>query len=96
MKTYLEEAAERYSINNTTEPVSFDENAYCDFIEGAKWQKEQDKNKYSEEDMTQLLNFVTKEYNISNGIGWFHDNESIEDISSKEVLKEWFEKNKIK
>lgn len=59
------------------------------FIRGAKWQAER---MYSEEDLIELLNFVTKEYNISNGIGWFHTHNSIEDISSKEVLEQFKKK----
>jgi hypothetical protein len=47
---------------------------------------------YSEEELILLLNFVSKEYNISNGIGWFHSHESIEDISSKEVLEQFKKK----
>jgi hypothetical protein len=46
---------------------------------------------HSEEDLIQLLNFVSGEYNISNGIGWFHTHESYEDVTSKEVLDKWFE-----
>ena len=61
-----------------------------------KFQVINDKLFYSEEDIIQLLNFVSKEYNISNGIGWFHTHESIEDISSKEVLDKWFEQFKKK
>jgi hypothetical protein len=49
---------------------------------------------YSEEDLVQLLNFVSREYNISNGIGWFHTHESNEDVTSKEVLDKWFEQFK--
>jgi hypothetical protein len=62
------------------------------FIKGTKWQQEQNKNKYSEEEVIGLLNFVSKEYNISNGIGWFHTHESNEDISSKEVLDKFKKK----
>jgi len=47
---------------------------------------------YSEEEVVGLLNFVSKEYNISNGIGWFHTHESNEDISSKEVLDKFKKK----
>jgi hypothetical protein len=43
-KQTLEEAAERFY---TTEDTQRD----CNFIEGAKWQQEQDKNKYSEEEV---------------------------------------------
>ena len=58
---------------------------------GAKWQKERMYN-----DLVDLLNFVSKEYNIGNGIGWFYSHESIEEISSVEVLKKWFEQFKNK
>jgi hypothetical protein len=51
---------------------------------------------YSDEDLVQLLNFVSGEYNISNGIGWFHTHESNEDVTSKEVLDKWFEQFKKK
>jgi len=88
----LEEAAEKYS--EEAKRTQLEENfAFIDFINGAKWQQERS---YSEEEIIQLLNFVSKEYNISNGIGWFHTHESIEDISSKEVLDKWFEQFKKK
>ena len=54
------------------------------------------KRMYSEEDLVQLLNFVSKEYTISNGIGWFHSHDSIEEVTSKEVLDKWFEQSKDK
>ncbi len=50
---------------------------------------------YSEEDMILLLNFVSKEYNITNDNGWFHRHGSIFDVSSKELLEIWKDKNKI-
>ena len=60
MKTELEQAAEKYS-ENWEEITGLDyENVVpsevnkLDFINGAKWQQEQNKNLYSEED---LLNF---------------------------------------
>lgn len=46
----LEEAAERYD--------TLDLNADLHFIAGAKWQQEQDKNKYSEEDIDCLLDYI--------------------------------------
>jgi hypothetical protein len=63
------------------------------WVKGVKWQQE---TMCGKEDLVQLLDFVSKEYNISNGIGWFHSHDSIEDISSKEVLKKWFEQFKKK
>jgi len=88
----LEEAAEKYAEGKSSSSV-FQEAHKKDFIKGAKWQAER---MYSEEDLVELLNFVSKEYNISNGIGWFHTHESIEDVSSKEVLDKFFEKRKKK
>ena len=88
----LEEAAEKYAEGKSSSSV-FQEAHKKDFIKGAKWQQERS---YSEEDLVELLNFVSKEYNISNGIGWFHTHESIEDVSSKEVLDKFFEKRKKK
>jgi hypothetical protein len=88
----FEEAAERESqLGEYDRSVESTRKNY--FIKGAKWQQER---MYSEEEIIQLLNFVSKEYNISNGIGWFHTHESIEDISSKEVLDKWFEQFKKK
>jgi hypothetical protein len=63
-----------------------------DFIAGANLQAER---MLTDGDLVKLLDFVSKEYNISNGVGWFHSHESIEDVSSKEVLDKWFEKYKI-
>jgi hypothetical protein len=96
----LEEAAKKYSnipVNRVidTEERYFNSNVrdYDSFIDGAKWQAERS---YSEEYLVQLLNFVSGEYNISNGIGWFHTHESNEDVTSKEVLDKWFEQFKKK
>jgi hypothetical protein len=92
----LEEVAKRlyeYQSQNPPYTIITPKAKIEGFIEGAKWQQERS---YSEEEIIQLLNFVSKEYNISNGIGWFHTHESIEDISSKEVLDKWFEQFKKK
>jgi hypothetical protein len=64
-----------------------------DFIAGANLQAER---MLTDGDLVKLLDFVSKEYNISNGVGWFHSHESIEDVSSKEVLDKWFEQFKKK
>ena len=89
-KETLEEAVKSYSENEYSTPKPL---AIClDFAKfGAKWQAER---MYSEEDLVHLLNFVSKEYNISNGIGWFHTHESIEDVPLIEVLDKWFASNK--
>jgi hypothetical protein len=51
----LEEAAENYKINiiksGRSHRVEYTKQIKLDFIQGTKWQQEQDKNKYSEEDM---------------------------------------------
>jgi hypothetical protein len=51
----LEEAAENYKIkiikSGRSHRVEYTQQIKLDFIAGAKWQQEQDKNKYSEEDM---------------------------------------------
>ena len=51
-KETLEEAAE----NNSKKVGSYA--GYQDFIEGAKWQQEQDKNKYSEEEVKNIVEEV--------------------------------------
>jgi hypothetical protein len=52
-KTIIEEAAEKFT------QIWFQNNAFTKdlFIEGAKWQQEQDKNKYSEEDMREAYKY---------------------------------------
>jgi hypothetical protein len=84
-------------IDKVDTPADFDQFTFDEGIRvGVKWQQEQNKKLYSEEDLVHLLDFVSKEYNISNGIGWFHTHESIEDIPSIEVLGKWFEQFKKK
>ncbi len=81
----LEEAAFESSIDYKPFEDNLSPKKYYEygFIKGVEWQAEK---MYSEEDLVQLLNFVSREYNISNGIGWFHTHESNEDVTSKEVL----------
>jgi hypothetical protein len=86
----LKEAAERYE--STFEEFSQGTES-IDFIAGANLQAER---MLTDGDLVKLLDFVSKEYNISNGVGWFHSHESIEDVSSKEVLDKWFEQFKKK
>jgi hypothetical protein len=50
-KETLEEAAENYSKTF----IEDDGTSEVDFIEGAKWQAEQNKNKYSEEEVIDLI-----------------------------------------
>jgi hypothetical protein len=86
----LREAGERYE--STFEEFSQGTES-IDFIAGANLQAER---MLTDGDLVKLLDFVSKEYNISNGVGWFHSHESIEDVSSKEVLDKWFEQFKKK
>jgi hypothetical protein len=69
----LEEAAERIAENFKN--VDFKAGVIYGIIEGAKWQQEQDKNKFSEEDMinrTQVVFELTnKGYSIDEIIEQF-------------------------
>jgi hypothetical protein len=58
-KETLEEAAERLCLN-IDRPI---------FKQGAKWQQQQDKNKYSEEDIYSLLDFIRNNA-IETDEGW--------------------------
>ena len=79
----VEEAAENHwkmqyimALDESTKPYIIQ-----DFIAGAKWQQEQDKNKYSEEDIINALHSVE-----------LKDNKDYSKIY--EGMKEWFEKFK--
>ena len=76
----LEEVAERIypDCNNVIRQMAKET-----FIKGAKWQQEQEKNKYSEEEVIQLVSDWT-DYRMS------------EDIKSKVTFKKWFEQFKNK
>ena len=51
----LEQAAERIAYDSTEENKGFPSMKM--FVEGAKWQKEQDKKMYSEEEVEQIARF---------------------------------------
>ena len=87
-KETLEEAAENYAIDKQNENASKYYMALESFQEGAKWQQEQDKNKYSEEDLISLLEFNYKKE--TNQLGTLR-----KDYSQK-IVKEWFEQFKKK
>jgi hypothetical protein len=57
----------------------------------AGYNKSQETHPFSDEDMIEFADWISKEFNISNGIGWWHSHESIEDISTKELLQLWKE-----
>lgn len=50
----LEEAATRYAFGNEFVVG----NPYTNFVKGAKWQQEQDKNKYSDEEVKEIVNYI--------------------------------------
>jgi hypothetical protein len=105
MKETLEELAEKYSINEFplkdfegTQWNNQRENCKGDFLAGAKagakWQQEQDKNKYSEEDMVQFSEWVTIMYPNQRKLLTTSDKRGF--YSTKELLIKWFEQFKKK
>jgi hypothetical protein len=72
----LEEVAERIAENFKN--VDFKAGVIYGIIEGAKWQQEQDKNKYSEGD--KIMSFLDTEYKLG-----------ISDKKTIERLKWYFE-----
>jgi hypothetical protein len=74
----LEEAAINYIKGDDLS--TFSQRAF--FMAGAKWQQEQDKNKYSDEDMISFAHFYFQE----------EFNSSIQTFKpTDEIFKEWFE-----
>jgi len=63
----LEEVAEKYAKDFGCK-INYD--IYYSFIAGVKWQQEQDKNKYSEEEVLDIL-FTMSVVNPSNITEWF-------------------------
>ena len=102
-KETLEEAARIWN-------ESFDEydefvkkhntNIQNSFIAGAQWQQEQDKNKYSEEEMFEFSQWISHEdwvYLPSKDYWVNEEQEELEQkLSSKEILNLWFEQFKKK
>jgi hypothetical protein len=74
-KETLEEAAENYASKKLQRPITIytplESNVaeYVGFIKGAKWQQEQDKNKYSENDL-EVAFFEGRENKLS-FVDWF-------------------------
>ncbi len=92
-KETLEEVAKShaiYELENNYKPTKESFKLACkrNFIRGAKWQQEQDKNKYSEEDLISLLEFNYKKE--TNQLGTLR-----KDYSQK-IVREWFEQFKKK
>lgn len=63
----LEEVAKKYIETSHY----MDKDRMADIIFGAKWQQEQDKNKYSEEEVLQLLLRLQQTESYDNLYDWF-------------------------
>jgi hypothetical protein len=89
-ETTLKEVAERLYprlINDPYNPMEDDNKEDRDtWLKGAKWQQEQDKNKFSEEDLRKA--FLDGQENV--------DYNDIHGWSSKLTEQEWFEQFKNK
>ena len=64
MKTELEEAAKKYANKKGDIPTTKLEDAIFKqgFIDGDKWQQEQDKNLYSEEEVLEIIDLLFHRY----------------------------------
>ena len=74
MKETLEEAAENKfgKVNPTLGKSDYRMGYESGLIAGAKWQQEQDKNKYSEEEVLDIINSFEKLcYNYQSNKDWF-------------------------
>ena len=87
----IEKAAEKFYPPKTTDLICSPKLVRDSFIAGAKWQQEQDKNLYSEEDTIEFADFYYQYKELIKLNNW----ETIE-ISKKDVFKKWFEKFKKK
>ena len=86
MKTELEEAAERFYPPKTTDLICSPKLVRDSFIAGAKWQQEQSKNLYSEEDLREAFRQGEQNISYSETYG----------LDSKLTEQEWFEQFKKK
>lgn len=81
-KETLEEAAKKYATNHGMMAYMSTEKKES-FKKGAKWQQEQDKNKYSEEEVIELLKTFDEKFN--SGI-----------VERNKGINNWFEQFKKK
>jgi hypothetical protein len=82
----LEEAAEHYAENEIKDRGTYKDKLICsiDFMAGAQWQQEQDKNKYSEGDMK-------SSFQVGFNVG-YNDEESPSYLTFEEWIKEYKKK----
>ena len=92
----LEEFAKQEAIKKYSEDTFGNLIVRKSIEKGAKWQKEQDKNKYSEEDMIEFVEWIanTKLHGYSKQLYEAMIRYKVE--TTKELLKLWFEQFKIK
>jgi hypothetical protein len=92
----LEEAGDSYSSNPIFRMGTPRQDIKRGFELGAKWQQEQDKNKYSEEDMIEFVEWIanTKLHGHSKQLYEAMIRYKVE--TTKKLLKLWFEQFKIK
>jgi hypothetical protein len=76
----LQEVPKEETLEEAAEDYSYSEEHKMDFIAGAKWQQEQDKNKYSEKEVWELVNKLNETLNIGSDL----------------TLEQWFENYKNK
>jgi uncharacterized protein YccT (UPF0319 family) len=108
MKETLEEVAERlYPVNNTGSMFMANRDELNNslkqegFIEGAKRQQEQDKNKYSDQDILDINNWYLETFlDDALGLNGNDAEQKVKHLSgkglTKEVLDYWFEQIKKK
>jgi hypothetical protein len=77
MEETLEEAAEKYAKQFDW---AEDSSPQIDFIEGAKWQQEQDKNKYSEEEVETIAKDA---YTMGRNVYLYNTNKWFEQFKKK-------------
>ena len=82
----LEEAVEKFYPPKTTDLICSPKLVRDSFIAGAKWQQEQNKNFYSEEDMIKFADFYYQYKELIKLNNW----ETIE-ASKEDVFKKWIE-----
>ena len=80
-KETLEEAAEKFYPPKTTDLICSPKLVRDSFITGAKWQKEQNKNLYSEEEVHEII--LSYQNNVENSPNHITYNEWFEQFKKK-------------
>ena len=85
-KEIIEEAAEKFYPPKTTDLICSPKLVRDSFIAGAKWQQEQNKKLYSEEDMIEFADFYYQYKELIKLNNW-----EIIEVPKKDVFKKWIE-----